>query len=162
MQKITPFLWFNGEAEEAMNYYCSIFKNSKVLNVIPNVEGTPGPKDAPLLVKFELEGQEFVGLNGNTMAPFNMAISLAVNCSNQQEIDELWEKLSEGGEKQICGWLKDKYGVSWQVIPNVIDELMVSANPEQLQSLMNAVGQMTKLDIATLKEAYNNPKILQH
>lgn len=162
MQKITPFLWFNGQAEEAMNYYCSIFKNSKVLSITPNVEGTPGPKDGALVVKFELEGVEFVALNGNTEYPFNMSISLAVNCKNQQEIDELWDKLSSGGEKQVCGWLKDKYGISWQIIPTALEELLYKANPDQAQSVMNAVMRMTKLEIDGLKEAYNNPKILQH
>jgi predicted 3-demethylubiquinone-9 3-methyltransferase (glyoxalase superfamily) len=162
MQKITPFLWFNGQAEEASKYYCSVFKNSKILNLSPGVEGTPGPKFDVMLVKFEIEGQEFIALNGGPEFIFNPAISLAVNCISQQEVDELWDKLSAGGEKQVCGWLKDKYGISWQVIPTVLGELMNDADPEQAQSVMNAVMQMTKLDIAALKEAYNNPRILQH
>ena len=162
MQKITPFLWFNGQAEEAMNYYCSIFKNSKVLSITPNVEGTPAQQFSVLLVKFEIEGQEFIALNGGPEFEFNQAISLAVNCINQQEVDALWDKLSDGGEKQVCGWLKDKYGISWQIVPTALSEMMSDPNPEKRQSVMNALMQMTKLDIAVLKEAYNNPQVLTH
>ncbi len=124
MQKITPFLWFDGKAEEAMNFYISIFKNSKIVSVTRYGEEGPGPKGTVMTATFQLDGQGFFALNGGPQFTFSPAISFFVNCETQQEVDELWEKLSEGGEKQRCGWLKDKYGLSWQVIPSVLGELL--------------------------------------
>lgn len=155
MQKITPFLWFDHEAEEAMNFYVSIFKNSKVGNVSRYGEAGPGPKGSAMSVSFQLEGQEFYALNGGPIYKFTPAISLFVNCETQQEVDELWEKLSEGGSKDPCGWLKDKYGLSWQIIPKVLGELLQSKDAKKSASAMKAMMQMTKLDIAKLKQAYD-------
>lgn len=155
MQKITPFLWFDHEAEEAMNFYVSIFKNSKVGNVSRYGEAGPGPKGSAMSVSFQLEGQEFYALNGGPIYKFTPAISLFVNCETQQEVDELWEKLSEGGSKDRCGWLKDKYGLSWQIIPKVLGELLQGKDAKKSASAMKAMMQMTKLDIAKLKQAYD-------
>jgi predicted 3-demethylubiquinone-9 3-methyltransferase (glyoxalase superfamily) len=143
MQKITPFLWFDDNAEEAMNFYVSIFKNSKVVTVTRCGEVGPGPKGSVLTAVFELDGQRLVALNGGPRFKFTEAISLVVNCEMQEEIDEYWQKLTEGGEESMCGWLKDKYGLSWQVVPTILGELF------QSKGLM----QMKKLDIATLKQA---------
>ncbi|HTI72947.1 MAG TPA: VOC family protein [Candidatus Limnocylindria bacterium] len=143
MQKITPFLWYDGKAEEAANFYVSIFKNSKIVDA------------SPMAVTFELEGQKFIALNGGPMFTFTPAISFFVSCETQPEVDELWERLSAGGEKQRCGWLKDKYGVSWQVIPTVLGELMGDPDPEKSQRVMGAMLQMEKLDIEGLKRAYS-------
>ncbi len=143
MQKVTPFLWFDGQAEEAMNYYVSIFPNSKIVNT------------NPMGGMFEIDGQQFMTLNGGPMYKFTEAISLYVNCETQEEVDELWEKLSSGGEKGRCGWLKDKYGLSWQIIPSALWQLM--RDPDQAKSgrVMQAMMQMTKIDIAGLKKAYD-------
>jgi len=124
MQKITPFLWFDGEAEEAMNFYVSVFKNSKVVRVSRYGAAGPGPKGTVMSATFQLDGQDFFALNGGPHFTFSPAISFFVNCETQQEVDELWEKLSEGGEKSKCGWLKDKYGLSWQIIPSVLGRLL--------------------------------------
>src|SRR3990170_9009584 len=124
MQKITPFLWFNDQAEEAVNFYVSIFKNSKILDVARYGEAGPGPAGSVMTATFQLEGQEFTALNGGPEFKFTEAISFFVHCETQQEVDELWEKLSEGGEESMCGWLKDKYGLSWQIIPTVLGEMM--------------------------------------
>ncbi len=148
MQKITPFLWFDGQAEEAMNFYVSIFPNSKVVSV------TPGPNGAVMMVTFQLDGQEFHALNGGPIFKFTEAISLFVNCTTQAEVDDLWEKLSEGGEKQKCGWLKDQYGLSWQVIPTVLGELMRDPDPAKAGRVMQALLQMDKIDIAVLQQAH--------
>jgi predicted 3-demethylubiquinone-9 3-methyltransferase (glyoxalase superfamily) len=148
MQKITPFLWFDHQAEEAMNFYVSIFPNSKVVSV------TPGPNGSVMMVTFQLDGQELHALNGGPMFKFTEAISLFVNCTTQAEVDELWEKLSEGGEKQRCGWLKDQYGLSWQIIPTVLGELMRDPDPAKAGRVMQALLQMDKIDIATLQQAY--------
>lgn len=155
MQKITPFLWFNDQAEEAVNFYVSIFKNSKIVNVTRFGEAGPGPKGAVMSATFQLEGQQFIALNGGPMFTFTPAISLFVNCESQQEVDLLWEKLSEGGKKERCGWLKDKYGLSWQIIPTALGEMMNDKDPEKSKRVMQAMMQMDKLDIKTLKEAYN-------
>ncbi len=149
MQKITPFLWFDGKAEEAMNFYVSIFKNSRVLSV------TPGPNGTVMMATFQLDGQEFHALNGGPMFKFTEAISLFVNCETQQEVDDLWEKLSDGGEKSRCGWLKDKFGLSWQIIPTALGELMRDKDPAKAGRVMQAMLQMDKIDIATLKQAYD-------
>ena len=154
MHKITPFLWFDGKAEEAMNFYTSIFKNSKVVNIMRYGEAGPGPKGTVMAATFQLDGQEFTALNGGPMFTFSPAISFFVNCETQEEVDDLWKKLSEGGEKQRCGWLKDKYGVSWQIVPTVLGELLQDKDPEKSKRVMNAMLQMDNLDIKSLKQAY--------
>jgi len=154
MQKITPFLWFDGKAEEAINFYVSIFKNAKIVGVTRYGEAGPGPKGTVMTAKFELDGQEFVALNGGPQFTFTEAISFVVNCATQQEVDEFWEKLSQGGEKSRCGWLKDKYGLSWQVVPTVLVEMIQDKDAEKSKRVMQAMLQMDKLDINTLKQAY--------
>jgi len=154
MQKITPFLWFDNQAEEAMNLYISLFKNSKVLSVSRYGEGGPGPRGTVMTATFQLDGQEFMALNGGPHFKFTEAISLFVNCETQEEVDELWEKLSEGGEKSQCGWLKDKYGLSWQIIPTALGEMLGDKDPQKAQNVMQAMLQMTKIDIAALRQAY--------
>jgi predicted 3-demethylubiquinone-9 3-methyltransferase (glyoxalase superfamily) len=154
MQKITPFLWFDGKAEEAANFYVSVFKNSKIVSIMRYGEAGPGPKGSVMSATFQLDGQEFIALNGGPMFTFSPAISFFVHCESQEEVDKLWEKLSEGGEKQRCGWLKDKYGVSWQIIPTVLGQLLQDKDREKSKRVMNAMLQMDKLDITTLKQAY--------
>ena len=154
MQKITPFLWFDNNCEEAMSFYVSVFKNSKILTVTRYGEGGPGPKGTVMTGTFQLEGQQFMALNGGPHFKFTEAISLFVNCETQQEVDELWEKLSEGGTKSQCGWLKDKYGLSWQIVPTILGELLNDKDPQKSKRVMQALLQMTKLDIKTLKRAY--------
>jgi predicted 3-demethylubiquinone-9 3-methyltransferase (glyoxalase superfamily) len=151
-QKITTFLWFNDNAEEAANFYCSVFKNSKILNTVPYGEAGAGPKGTVMVVDFELDGQRFTGLNGGPQFKFTEAISLLVSCDTQEEIDYFWEKLSEGGQKVECGWVKDKYGLSWQVAPSILPELL-QRGIENGDRVMKAVMQMKKLDIAELKKA---------
>jgi predicted 3-demethylubiquinone-9 3-methyltransferase (glyoxalase superfamily) len=154
MQKITPFLWFDNQAEEAANFYVSIFNNSKIGTLSRYGEAGPGPKGSVMLVTFQLEGEEFIALNGGPLFEFTEAISLSVSCQNQEEVDELWEKLSEGGEKGRCGWLKDKYGLSWQINPIVLGEMLNDKDAEKSTRVMQAMLQMDKIDIAKLKEAY--------
>ncbi len=154
MQKITPFLWFDNQAEEAMKFYTSIFKNSKVGTISLYGEEGPGPKGTVMSGTFQLEGQEFMALNGGPIFTFSQAISFFVNCETQEEVDELWEKLSEGGEIQQCGWLKDKYGISWQIIPSVLSELLNNKDAEKSQRVMSSMLKMKKIDIARLKQAY--------
>lgn len=158
MQKITPFLWFNDKAEEVVNFYVSIFKNSRVGSIArygeEGAEVSGRPQGTVMTVTFELEGQEFMALNGGPMFTFSPAISFLVNCATQQEVDELWEKLSAGGERQQCGWLKDKYGVSWQIVPTALGEMLRDKDPEKSKRVMHAMLQMTKIDIQGLKEAY--------
>ena len=154
MQKITPFLWFNGQAEEAMNFYISIFKNSKAINVSRYGEGGPGQKGSVMSATFQLEGQIFMALNGGPQFTFTPAISLFVNCETQEEVDELWRKLSAGGSEERCGWLKDKYGLSWQIIPSVLGKLLQDKDPEKAKSVMMAMLKMNKIEIKILKEAY--------
>jgi predicted 3-demethylubiquinone-9 3-methyltransferase (glyoxalase superfamily) len=154
MQKITPFLWFDGAAEEAMNFYVSIFKNSKVGRVTRCGDSGPGPKGSVMTATFQLEGQEFIALNGGPMFNFSPAISFFVNCETQAEVDELWERLLAGGEKQRCGWLKDKFGVSWQIIPSVLGRLMNDPDPVKAKNVMQAMLQMEKLDIQRLQDAH--------
>jgi predicted 3-demethylubiquinone-9 3-methyltransferase (glyoxalase superfamily) len=154
VQKIIPFLWFDGKAEEAMNFYVSIFKNSKIMSVTRCGDKGPGPKGSVMTATFQLEGQQFYALNGGPMFTFSPAISFFVNCETQQAVDELWERLSEGGEKQRCGWLKDKYGVSWQIIPTVLGEMLQDKDPERSSKVMQAMLQMDKIDIETLRRAY--------
>ena len=154
MQRITPFLWFDGKAEEAMNFYISIFKNSKVGRVTRYGEGGPEPKGTVMSATFQLEGQEFMALNGGPQFRFTPAISFFVNCETQQEVDELWEKLSEGGQKERCGWLKDKYGLSWQIIPSALGRMLGDKDPEKSKRVMEAMLQMDKIDIKGLQKAY--------
>jgi predicted 3-demethylubiquinone-9 3-methyltransferase (glyoxalase superfamily) len=154
MQKITPYLWFNNNAEEAIHFYNSIFKNSKTVSITRYGEGGPAPKGTLMSATFELEGQTFLALNGGPQFTFTPAISFFVNCETQEEVDELWEKLSEGGEEGRCGWLEDKYGVSWQIIPTVLGELMQDEDAVKARNVMEAMLQMNKIDIKALKQAY--------
>jgi predicted 3-demethylubiquinone-9 3-methyltransferase (glyoxalase superfamily) len=157
MQKITPFLWFDTQAEEAVNYYVSIFRNSKIVNVArygddaAKVSGRP--VGSVMTVAFQLDGQPFVALNGGPVFSFTPAISFMVDCKTQGEVDHLWDKLSAGGEQQQCGWLRDKYGVTWQIVPSVLGELMGDPDPAKTQREMQAMLQMTKLDIKALQQA---------
>ena len=153
MQKIRPFLWFDGNAEEAMNFYVSIFKNSKVGNVSRYGDAGPGPKGTVMSATFELDGQEFMALNGGPTYKFTPAISFFVNCETQQEVDELWEKLSAGGKKDRCGWLQDKFGLSWQIIPSALGRLLGDKDRAKAQRVMQAMLQMDKIDIKRLEEA---------
>ena len=155
MQKITPFLWFDNNAEEAVSFYISLFKDSKVLSVTRHGEAGPGPAGTVLTMAFQLEGQEFVALNGGPHFKFTEAISFAVNCETQKEIDEMWAALSEGGEESQCGWLKDKYGLSWQVTPSILTEMLQDKDPEKAKRVMEAMLKMVKIDIKTLKQAYD-------
>jgi len=154
MHKITTFLTFNDQAEEAVNFYVSIFRNSKITSVSRYGEGGPGPAGSAMSVTFLLEGQEFIALNGGPHFTFSEGFSLFVNCETQEEVDELWEKLSAGGEKGQCGWLKDRYGVSWQIIPTALGRLLQDKDPQKSQNVMQAMLQMTKIDIETLRRAY--------
>ena len=157
-QKITPFLWFDTQAEEAVRFYTSIFKNSKVGNVSRyDEEGAKvsgRPKGSVMTVDFQIAGQEFTALNGGPLFKFTEAVSFVVNCATQQEVDDFWEKLSAGGEKSQCGWLKDKYGLSWQVVPTILIEMLHDKDAAKSQRVMRAMLQMSKLDLAKLKQAY--------
>jgi predicted 3-demethylubiquinone-9 3-methyltransferase (glyoxalase superfamily) len=159
MQKITPFLWFDNKAEEAAKFYVSIFKNSRIGDISrygdAGAEVSGRPKGTVMVVTFQLGGQEFLALNGGPQFKFTEAISLVVNCETQQEIDGLWEKLSEGGAKNQCGWLKDKYGLSWQIVPTVLGKLMQDKDAEKANRVMKAMLQMHKIDIKLLKQAYD-------
>lgn len=154
MKDIVPCLWFDGRAEEAVNFYASTFKNAKIGHVAHYGDGAPMPKGSVLTIELEINGQKFLALNGPPVFTFTPALSLIAYCETQDEVDHLWEKLSEGGEKGQCGWLKDKFGVSWQVVPTALTELMRQAVPAKSQKLMDAIMQMTKLDIKTLQQAY--------
>jgi predicted 3-demethylubiquinone-9 3-methyltransferase (glyoxalase superfamily) len=155
MQKITPFLWFDNQAEEAANFYTSIFKNSKITSVHRMGEETHGPANNVLIINFQLDGQNFTALNGGPMYKFTPAISLYVDCQTQAEIDFLWDKLSDGGHDLQCGWLTDKYGITWQIIPSVLGELMTDKDPAKAKRVMDAMLKMVKLDIAELQRAAN-------
>jgi len=154
MQKITPFLWFDGNAEDAMNFYTSIFKNSKIGRITRYGDAGPGPKGTVMSATFQLDGQEFMALNGGPQFKFTEAISFFVNCETQEEVDELWEELSAGGQKSRCGWLKDKYGLSWQIIPSALGEMLGDKDPEKSRRVMKAMLQMDKIDIKGLEQAY--------
>ena len=156
MQKITPFLWFDGKAEEAANFYTSIFPHSKIGKIRRHGDAGPGQKGAVMSATFQLDGQEFIALNGGPQFTFSPAISFFVNCETQGEVDELWEKLSEGGKKNRCGWLQDKFGVSWQVIPTALGRLIGDPDPEKSSRVMKAMLQMDKIEISALQEAYEN------
>ena len=154
LQKIVPFLWFDTEAEEAASFYTSLFKNSRVTNVQRYGEAGPRPAGMVMVVSFQLEGQDFTALNGGPEFKFNEAVSLLVNCETQDEVDEFWEKLSAGGEKGPCGWLKDKFGLSWQIVPTVLDEMLQDEDADKATRVMKAMLQMTKIDIGELEKAY--------
>jgi predicted 3-demethylubiquinone-9 3-methyltransferase (glyoxalase superfamily) len=155
MNKITPFLWFNGSAEEAMSFYVSIFKNSKVGRVSRYGDAGPGPKGSVMSCTFTLDGQEFFALNGGPKFSFTPAISFFVSCETQAEVDELWDTLSAGGRKDQCGWLQDKFGLSWQVIPSLLGKLLGDKDPKKANRVMQAMMQMTKIDMQGLQQAYD-------
>jgi predicted 3-demethylubiquinone-9 3-methyltransferase (glyoxalase superfamily) len=152
-QKITPFLWFNGNAEEAVNFYILVFKDAKVGRMVRYGAEGPGPEGTVMTAPFRLYGQEFVALNGGPQFTFPPAISFVVNCQTQEEVDQLWEQLSEGGSKGRCGWLQDKFGVSWQIVPTVLSELLQAQDAEKSKKVMQAMLKMDKIQIETLKEA---------
>jgi len=157
MQKITPFLWFDNRAEEAMNFYTSVFKNSKLGQVFRYGDAGPGPTGSVMTASFTLDGQEFVALNGGPIFKFTEAISFVINCTTQEEVDYYWEKLtSGGGQESMCGWLKDKFGVSWQVVPTALSELLTNKDPEKAKRAMHAMLQMKKIDINVLKKSFGS------
>ncbi len=162
MQKITPCLWFNDQAEEAANFYTSIFKNSKIMEVArydeAGARASGKPKGTVMTITFQLNGQEFMALNGGPEFKFTEAISFVVNCDTQEEVDEFWDKLTNGGEEVQCGWLKDKYGLSWQIVPIALSEMLGDKDPEKAQRVMQAMLQMKKIDIKGLKQAYEQRK----
>ena len=153
-QKIVPFLWFDKNAEVAVKYYLSIFKNSRIVEIMRCGEAGPGPKGSILTITFELEGQKFMALNGGSEGKFSQAISLFVNCKNQKEVDTLWNKLSAGGKKIACGWLTDKFGVTWQVCPTILLDYLQDNNPTKAANVMKAMMNMQKININRLKQAY--------
>jgi predicted 3-demethylubiquinone-9 3-methyltransferase (glyoxalase superfamily) len=153
MQKITPFLWFDNQAEEAANFYTSIFKDSRIKSFMRNGEAGPGPNGSVMGVTFELNGQEFIALNGGPQFTFTPAISFFVHCQTQDEVDYFWEKLLEGGREDQCGWLQDKYGLSWQIVPDILGELLQDKDPQKSKRAMEAMLKMKKLDIKVLKQA---------
>jgi len=155
MQKIVPFLWFDGNAEEAMSFYVSIFKNSKVVSVTRYGDAGPGKKGTVMAATFQLEGQDFYALNGGPQYKFTPAISLFVNCETQQEVDALWKKLSAGGREDQCGWLQDKYGLSWQIIPTVLGQMLGDKDAKKANAAMKAMLQTKKIDIKALQQAYD-------
>ncbi len=155
MQKITPFLWFDNNAEEAMNFYVSIFKDSKVSSVTRYGEAGPGPAGTVMVGTFQLNGQDFIALNGGPQFKFTEAISLSIDCETQEEVDHYWERLTAGGEESMCGWLKDKFGLSWQVNPRALGEMLGDKDPEKAKRVMNGMLQMKKIDIQTLQRAYD-------
>jgi predicted 3-demethylubiquinone-9 3-methyltransferase (glyoxalase superfamily) len=155
MQKITPFLWFNDNAEEAVKFYVSLFKNSKIETIARYGDSSAGPKGAVMSLTFQLEGQEFMALNGGPVFTFSPAISFFVDCKTQEEVDLLWEKLSEGGEQQQCGWLRDRFGISWHIVPSILGKLTGDPDPVKAQRVVQAMLQMHKLDIAGLQRAYD-------
>jgi predicted 3-demethylubiquinone-9 3-methyltransferase (glyoxalase superfamily) len=154
MPTITPFLWFDNKAEEAANFYTSVFAHSKVIDVNRYGEAGPGPAGTVMTVTFELEGQQFIALNGGPHVTFNEAVSLFTSCADQDEVDRLWAKLSEGGEEGPCGWLKDRYGLSWQIVPKALGELLNDPDPEKSGRVMKAMLGMKKIDVQGLKAAY--------
>lgn len=154
MQKITPYLWFDTEAEEAAEFYTTIFDDSRIVEVARYGPAGPGPEGTAMNVVFELEGQEFIALNGGPHHRFNEAVSFYVECETQEEVDELWDRLTDGGEESMCGWLKDRYGLSWQIIPKALPELLGNPDPEKAACVMQAMLQMQKIDVSELELAY--------
>ena len=155
MPKITPFLWFDTQAEEAAHFYVSIFNNSKIVNVSRYGEAGPGPKGSAMTVTFELDGQRFIALNGGPHFKFTKAVSFSVDCQTQEEVDKYWQKLSEGGQEVQCGWLKDKYGLSWQINPTILGEMLSDPDPQKSKRVVEAMLKMKRIDIAGLKRAYD-------
>ena len=153
MQRITPFLWFNNQAEEAARFYASVFKNSRILSISRYGEAGPGPAGSVMTVEFELDGEKFVALNGGPQYSFTQAVSFVVNCETQAEVDYYWSRLSEGGKEIQCGWLTDKYGLPWQITPTMLPELLKGGDPEKLNRVMQAMFKMVKLDIEGLRRA---------
>lgn len=154
MQKITPFLWFDTQAEAAAEFYVSVFHNSRIVSITRYGAAGPGPEGSAMTVEFELDGHQFIGLNGGPQFKFTEAISFSVDCKTQQEVDEFWEKLSEGGQRGQCGWLKDKYGLSWQIVPTALVEMLKDPDPERSKRVVQAMLGMKKIDIAGLQKAY--------
>jgi predicted 3-demethylubiquinone-9 3-methyltransferase (glyoxalase superfamily) len=154
MPKISPFLWFDNQAEEAARFYVSVFKNSKIVTTSRYGDAGPGPKGSVMVVVFELDGKEFIALNGGPQFKFTEAISFSVECTTQQEVDEYWAKLSEGGQEGQCGWLKDKYGLSWQVNPTALGKMLSDPDQQKSKRVMEAMLKMKKIDIGVLKQAY--------
>jgi predicted 3-demethylubiquinone-9 3-methyltransferase (glyoxalase superfamily) len=154
MPKITPFLWFEHQAEEAANFYVSVFPNSRIVGTTRYGEGGPGPKGSVMTVVFQLDGQEYIALNDGPHFKFTEAVSFSVDCKTQREVDEFWGKLTAGGEEGQCGWLKDKYGLSWQINPRILGEMLGDPNPEKSKRVMQAMLEMKKIDIEGLKQAY--------
>jgi predicted 3-demethylubiquinone-9 3-methyltransferase (glyoxalase superfamily) len=154
VQKITPFLWFDDQVEEAMAFYTSVFENSRILSVSRYGKAGPGPEGAVMTATFELDGQRFMALNGGPLFRFTEAVSLFVNCETQDEVDRLWETLSDGGEQGQCGWLKDRFGLSWQIVPSALGTMLADEDPERARRVMGAMLEMSKIDIATLEQAY--------
>ncbi len=155
-QKITPFLWFDGQAEAAAKFYVSVFRNAKILATARYGEAGPGPKGSVMTVVFELDGQRFIGLNGGPQFRFSEAVSFMIDCKTQEEVDYYWEKLSAGGQQQPCGWLKDRYGLSWQVVPSALGEMMSDPDATKSRRVMEAMLKMHKLDLAGLRRAYES------
>lgn len=156
MQKITPFLWFDGNAHEAAKFYVSTFKNSKILKIERYGDAGPGPKGSVMIVEFQIEGQRFIALNGGPIYKFTPAVSFMVYCDDQKEIDRLWKKLTAGGKEVQCGWLEDKYGVSWQIVPKIFFKMMGDKDKKKSQRVFAAMMEMVKFDIAALKRAYRS------
>src|SRR5262245_38379260 len=154
MPKISPLLWFDTQAEEAAKFYVSIFKNSRIVNIARYGDAGPGPKGSAMTVVFQLDGQEFIALNGGPHFKFNEAISFSVNCQTQQEVDEYWSKLTEGGQESQCGWLKDRFGLSWQITPTALGEMLSDPDPQKSKRVMEAMLKMKKIDVAELRRAY--------
>ncbi len=154
-QKITPFLWFDHQAEEAANFYVSLFKDSKIVRVTRNGEAGPGPAGTAMIVEFQLAGLAFIALNGGPHFKFTEAISMSVDCESQAEVDDLWGKLSEGGSAGQCAWLKDKHGLSWQIVPSILPKLLGDPDPAKSKRVMQAMMQMTKIDLQKLQQAYD-------
>ena len=157
MQKITPFLWFDTQAEEAARFYTSVFPNSRILNTARYGDAGPGPKGSVMTVEFELEGQRMIALNGGPQFKFTEAISLSVDCKDQKEVDHYWSRLSQGGQESMCGWLKDRYGLSWQVNPTILGKMLSDPDPKKAKRVMEAMLKMKKIDIAALKAAAQLP-----
>lgn len=154
MARITPFLWLNNQAEQARDFYVSVFRNSRIGATVRHGDAGPGPKGAVMTAAFELDGQEFVTLNGGPQFTFSPAISFVVNCDTQAEVDEYWQRLSDGGETNVCGWLKDRYGVSWQIVPRALPRMLADDDPRRAGRVMQAMMQIRKIEIDTLERAF--------